>query len=173
MRGMEMIMWSQGLGKTAPDGTNTHTNKRTWRLYDWIGPVGPIQWKFNTPFTHVSRHPGAKSLLQKFKIGHNWLSKCGLRLLKKWLYLASDYFEKIELKSTKNSQLSTFFGGFWGPNRSSFPIFETTFQQSVFFNLSLLFWQQDRQQSVSTCKFGSKISNIFYVQKWGIKTVRK
>ena len=23
------------------------TNIRTWRLYDWISPVGPIQWKLN------------------------------------------------------------------------------------------------------------------------------
>ena len=36
-----------------------------------------------------------------------------------------------------------------------------------------VFYKQDRKQSVSTCKFGLHISNVFYVQKWGMKTVRK
>ena len=27
-----------------PDGKEP-TSLRTWRLYDWIGPVGPIQWE--------------------------------------------------------------------------------------------------------------------------------
>ena len=31
--------------KTAPNGSNTQTHIRTWQFYDWIGPVGPIQWK--------------------------------------------------------------------------------------------------------------------------------
>ena len=42
---------------------------------------------------------------------------------------------------------------------------------SVFFNLSLLFCPKDRHQSVSTRIFSLKISNIFYIQKWGVKTV--
>ena len=25
-----------------------HIDRRTWRLYDWISPVGPIWWKSNT-----------------------------------------------------------------------------------------------------------------------------
>ena len=31
----------------AQTNTQTHkqTDRRTSRLYDWIGPVGPIQWK--------------------------------------------------------------------------------------------------------------------------------
>ena len=33
--------------------------------------------------------------LQKFKITQNWLLKCGLRLDKKSMYLALDYFENI------------------------------------------------------------------------------
>ena len=48
-------------------------------------------------------------------------------------------------------------------------ISETLFQQSVLFNLSLLFWPQDGQQSVGTCKFGLNIWNSFYLQKWGLK----
>ena len=31
----------RGLKKTATDGANTHTDTRTWQLYDQIGPVGP------------------------------------------------------------------------------------------------------------------------------------
>ena len=26
--------------------TDRPTNRRTWQLYDWIGPWGPIQWKY-------------------------------------------------------------------------------------------------------------------------------
>ena len=48
MRGLEQIIWPQGqwqaLKKIASDGTNIQTSWRTWWLYDWIGPVGPIQW---------------------------------------------------------------------------------------------------------------------------------
>ena len=36
----------------------------------------------------------------------------GFHMFEKWLYLVLDYFEKIQLKSTKNSQLSTLFDGF-------------------------------------------------------------
>ena len=36
---------------------------------------------------------------------------------------------------------------------------------SFFFNLSLLFLQQDCQQSVNTCKSGLNILNVFYLQK--------
>ena len=35
----------RGLKKTAPDGTDIQTSRWTLQLYDWIGPVGPIQWK--------------------------------------------------------------------------------------------------------------------------------
>ena len=35
----------RGLEKTAPNGKNIQTHTRTWQLYDWIGPVGLIQWK--------------------------------------------------------------------------------------------------------------------------------
>ena len=53
IRGLELIMWFQGqweaLEKTAPNGANRQTSRqtdtRTWQLYDWIRPVGPIQWK--------------------------------------------------------------------------------------------------------------------------------
>ena len=35
------------LEKAAHKSTNSHTQTDiwTWELYDWIGPVGPIQWK--------------------------------------------------------------------------------------------------------------------------------
>ena len=39
--------------KTEPDGAKPHLHISkspwTWRLYDWIGPVGPIQWKWQQP----------------------------------------------------------------------------------------------------------------------------
>ena len=35
----------RGLKKTASDGADIQTSRRTWWLYDWISPVGPIQWK--------------------------------------------------------------------------------------------------------------------------------
>ena len=47
MRGLELIMWSQGqweASKKTCTQWRTHLDKRTWRLYDWNGPVGPIQW---------------------------------------------------------------------------------------------------------------------------------
>ena len=31
--------------KTANDGADTQTSRRTGQLYDWMGPVGPIHWK--------------------------------------------------------------------------------------------------------------------------------
>ena len=42
-------MWPEGqweaLNKTAPKGAEPHTDRRTTWLYDWMGPVRPIQWK--------------------------------------------------------------------------------------------------------------------------------
>ena len=43
----------RGLKKTALNGANGRTHGRTWRLYDWIGPVGPIQWKLQRKGTSV------------------------------------------------------------------------------------------------------------------------
>ena len=31
--------------KAAHNSTTPQLHTRTWRLYDWIGPLGPIQWK--------------------------------------------------------------------------------------------------------------------------------
>ena len=31
------------------------TDKRTWRLYDWIGPKGPIQWKATLKHNIIQR----------------------------------------------------------------------------------------------------------------------
>ena len=36
--------------KEIPDGAEPWTDGRTWRLYNWICQVGPIQWKY------ISRH---------------------------------------------------------------------------------------------------------------------
>ena len=46
------------------------------------------------------------------------------------------------------------------------------FQNKISLNHLLLSWPQDRQQSVNVCTFGLKISNICYVQKWGVETVK-
>ena len=44
MRGRDLFMWSEGQWeaskKTGPDGANTQTEPRTWRLYDQLGPTG-------------------------------------------------------------------------------------------------------------------------------------
>ena len=46
----------RGLRKNAPVGTNirTHTQRRTWPLYEWIGPVGLIQWKRTIGFRKIA-----------------------------------------------------------------------------------------------------------------------
>ena len=45
-------MWPQGQWeaskKTAPDGANRQTDRRTWRLSDQLGPEGPSWWKWYT-----------------------------------------------------------------------------------------------------------------------------
>ena len=49
MRGLELIMWSQGqwqaLKKLHPNiQTDVQKDRWTWQIYDWIGPLRPIQW---------------------------------------------------------------------------------------------------------------------------------
>ena len=51
----------------------------------------------------------------------------------------------------------------------SYHIFETMFWNIVFFNISLLSWPLDRHQSVSICKFGLNISNVFLLTKTEVK----
>ena len=96
----------RGLKKTAPNVSET----QTWQLYDWIGPVGPIQWKqkfkfseksdscfFIIKFLHTGNHwisihlrisgsfiPHKKRLIKYFKIfwsqNHYWDSIVGFKL---------------------------------------------------------------------------------------------
>ena len=53
-----------------------------------------------------------KVFYKKLRFKKNWLLKCGLRLLKKWIYVAVDYFEKNIAKKYHKQQFSAFFGGF-------------------------------------------------------------
>ena len=82
--------------------------------------------------------------------------------------------KKIKLKSTKNSIFLYSLGisedQTSHPTNCLRPHFRSNLS-SIFY--CLLFWPQDRHQSVSTHKFGLKISNVSYVQKWGGQTVRK
>ena len=57
-RGTDHVTWGpmRGLKKTAPDGANRHTDRQTWRLSDWIGPVGPIQWKRSFTSRNIKSH---------------------------------------------------------------------------------------------------------------------
>ena len=48
-----------------------------------------------------------------------------------------------------------------------------SFDSQFYTIYSLSFSPQDCPQFVSTCKFSLKISNVFYVQKRSVKTVRK
>ena len=74
MRGLELIMWPEGQWeaskKNAPDGVQPRTDGRTWRLYDWIGPVGPIQWKSinknNKKLQQISKNLTTKILKKSF-----------------------------------------------------------------------------------------------------------
>ena len=53
---------------------------------------------------------------------------CSQILQKMALTWPHKIIKKIIIKSTKNMNLSTIFGGFWGLNDSSYLIFEDTFQ---------------------------------------------
>ena len=55
----------KSLKKTAPNGTNRGTKRQTWRLYDWISPVGPILWNKETERIAVS--PSWPGLLELHK----------------------------------------------------------------------------------------------------------
>ena len=50
---MRIVMWPEGQWeaskKTALDGAHRHLHRRTWRLYDQLGPVGPSWWKSPIP----------------------------------------------------------------------------------------------------------------------------
>ena len=70
MIGLELIMWPQSQWeaskRTAPNGTATHPDRRIFRLYDWIGPVGPIQWKwFSTQYLEGNKCTDIPELKQK------------------------------------------------------------------------------------------------------------
>ena len=50
LRSRNLVFWMRGGNerprKNASDGKHKRTNRQTWRIYDWISPVGPIQWKY-------------------------------------------------------------------------------------------------------------------------------
>ena len=61
---LELIMLSQGQWgastKNAPDGpdrhTHTHPDRRTWQLYDQLGPEGRTWWKCNKYIIRINAY---------------------------------------------------------------------------------------------------------------------
>ena len=84
MRGFELIMWPgpmRGLKKTPPNGAERHKDKQmTWRLYDWVGPVGPIQWKCK--LTVAGQKPIVYIMQLAVHTGQsNWICRLGRYLM--------------------------------------------------------------------------------------------
>ena len=90
-------------------------------------------------------------------------------LMKKWLYLALDYFEKNIAKKYQKQQFVIILWQILRPKPAMLPNF---WDHISIVSCSLLFLWQGCQQSVGTCKFGFKISNEF-LQKWEKKMAKK
>ena len=61
--------------KTAPDGANRQTERRTWTLYDRIGPVGPIH---TGPIHNGGNVPGVVLLITPCSVSDDCGVPCSI-----------------------------------------------------------------------------------------------
>ena len=70
-------MWPQGQWEAYKNGTQwrRQTNKRTWPLYDWIGPVGLTQWNYCSLSVDVTTFLfcfSSETIYLKEKLSSSW-----------------------------------------------------------------------------------------------------
>ena len=102
MRGLELIMWPQGQWCRIQTHTNTHTHTHiwTWQLYDWIGPVQPIQWTqvdFAREWSHHRQVCYQRGLPRTYFYYYSDLSKASIHELMVGLLNGLRVLQKIKL----------------------------------------------------------------------------